>query len=264
MPRYPDILWSAGFSGDIRVGYTIDSTGRVVPGSLVIERSSHELFSASVRTTFPKWTFVPALVRGRPTAIRYEEVFAFSAATKELGSGADASVVIARDSVEGGVPRTIIGVPLRDPLAQKFFSEDDLLAAQRSVLALLARGTLHRDSSWTRAPTLCVTVRRESSAKPADTETLRELSIPGRPAVVPKECPRTYVTMIYNANDRPPKGWVDPFWLTVTEAEGWSRDIVRVWADVHQGTGTDHVRCSVTRDGQAWKTACSVASVSMS
>jgi TonB family protein len=263
MPRYPDILLSAGYGGDVRVGYTIDSTGHVVPGSLAIERSSHELFSASVRTTFPKWTFVPALVRGRPTAVRYEEVFAFWA-SKELGAGAGELTVVARDSVEGGVPRTIIGMPARDPLAEKFFTEDDLLAAQRSVLALLAQETTHRDSSRTGAVTLCVTVRHEGAARPADAETLRELSSPGRPAVVPKECPRTYGSMIYNPNDRPPKGWVDPFSLTVTEAEGWSRQIVRVWADLHQGTGSEHFRCSVTRDGQAWKAACSLNSTSLS
>jgi TonB family protein len=263
IPRYPDILLDAGFGGEVRISYTIDSAGHVAPGSLAIERSTHELFGSAVRTVFPKWTFVPALVHGRPAAVRYEEVFAFQPA-RELGYALSEITAVAHDTVEGDVPRTTIGLPSRDPSAATFFSENDLLEAQRSVLALLANGTASKDSSKTGAVTLCVAVWRDGAAIPADTGTLRGLATSGRRAVAPGQCPRTYASMIHSPNTRAPKGWVDPFSLTVTDAEGRTRDIVRVWADLHKGTGTQHWRCHAVRAGSTWTATCSDAGYSIS
>lgn len=255
MPAYPDILLAAGVSGEVRVSYTTDSTGHVVRGSLTVERSAQELFAAAVTAVVPKWTFVPALVGGRPAAARYEEVFAFQAPA-ELGYARSEITTLAHDTVDGSVPRTIIGLPSRDPAATTFFSEDDLIEAQRSVLALLARTAIRPDSSHTGTITLCVALRRDGAAIPADTRTLSDLSTPGHRAVTPARCPRTYASMIYSTETRAPKGWLDPFALTITDAEGWSRDIVRVLADVSHGTVADHFRCHVARDGPTWRATC--------
>jgi TonB family protein len=259
MPRYPDILLGAGVGGEVRVSYTIDSAGHVVPASLAILRSTHQLFASSVKVVVPKWTFVPALVHGRAAAVRYEEVFEFQA-TAELGYARSEVTTIAYDTAEGVVPRTTIGVPSRDPSAATFFSDDELLEAQRTVLAVLAKGAASHDSSKAGTViTLCVTVRRDGAPVPADAQTLRGLETPGRHAVAPGQCPPTYVTMIHDSKGRRPKGWIDPFSLTITDAEGWTRDIVRVWADLHQGTGTAHCRCHVARARSTWAATCAVA-----
>jgi hypothetical protein len=162
------------------------------------------------------------------------------------------------------VPRTTIGLPIRDPAAATFFSADDLLEAQRSVLSLLARTAVTHDSSQKGTTTLCVALLRDGTAIPPDTRTLRDLSTPGRRAVTPARCPHTYAGMIYSTETRASKGWVDPFSLTITDVEGWNRDIVRVWADVSQGTSARHVRCHVARAGTTWTATCSTASWSMS
>jgi len=65
-PQYPASLRAESIQGDVLTQFVIDSTGRVVPGSLRVLRSSHELFTAAVRATIGGTTFTPARLRGRP------------------------------------------------------------------------------------------------------------------------------------------------------------------------------------------------------
>ena len=77
-PSYPEMLRTAGITGQVLVEFVVDSTGRVRPGSLQVVESTHELFTSSVRRTIPSFRFTPARVQGRRVAQRVRVPFEFA------------------------------------------------------------------------------------------------------------------------------------------------------------------------------------------
>ena len=65
MPKYPQELLDAHVEGEVTVRFVIDTTGRVLRGSLKILKSSHPGFTASVLETVPTMTFIPARIGKR-------------------------------------------------------------------------------------------------------------------------------------------------------------------------------------------------------
>ena len=77
-PRYPDILKSAEVEGEVVVAFVVDTTGRADVSSLKILKSTHELFSAAVRTALPSMRFLPAEVGGRKVKQLVQQPFVFN------------------------------------------------------------------------------------------------------------------------------------------------------------------------------------------
>ena len=271
VPHFPDILRAGEVSGEVRVHYIVDATGHPVPSSFVVEKSSHELFTAAVRITLVKSVFSPAQLHGRRVAIRREEVFVFRAPPERSPRYADRKdaalaafpvLSVAHDSTSDGVPRTVIEFlpPARAPNVK--FSRDELLAAQRAVLAAVAPAPAQPGFSDVGIVTLCVSIRRDSVSVPADAETLRSLVRPGRRAVVPRDCPRTYSSMVNvvdslgNPINPAPRGWVDPYSLSISDVEGWERDLVLVSGEVVHATGEQGFVCRVMRVHSQWTAEC--------
>lgn len=64
-PRYPDRLRLSRVEGAVVAQYVVDTTGRVLPGSLRIVSSSDTLFAAAVRDVVEGFRFAPATFNGR-------------------------------------------------------------------------------------------------------------------------------------------------------------------------------------------------------
>jgi protein TonB len=79
-PVYPDILRQAGVEGETLVSFVVDTSGRAVPGSFTVVRSTHELFTAAVRNALPRMRFVPAEVGEKKVAQLVQQPFSFSIA----------------------------------------------------------------------------------------------------------------------------------------------------------------------------------------
>jgi len=58
--RYPDILLSAGVSGEVRAQFLVDTLGLVDIKSFKVIRSDHSLFSSAVREALSAMRFLPA------------------------------------------------------------------------------------------------------------------------------------------------------------------------------------------------------------
>jgi bla regulator protein blaR1 len=54
-PRYPAMLASAGVEGATLVRFSTDAEGRAIPSTALMLMSTHDLFSASVRTALQTW-----------------------------------------------------------------------------------------------------------------------------------------------------------------------------------------------------------------
>ena len=257
LPRYPDILRQAGVGGDVHVRYVVDTTGRAVPGTLVVVSSTHDLFALAVKKAVVTWTFAPARRGGAPIAVRYEESFAFRDAPN-APPGTD--VAAARDTTVDGIPRTTFGQAIPDPAAVNAYTAEDLKEAQRSVLTLLADKMPPDTRNGPRA--LCVSLVSDGLPGPSDTETLRRLQAPGRRVVTGRDCPRTYASMIMTVDslgrpmDPPPPGRVDPHHLAVKLVAPWSRSTVLVEADLGRGMSRTHYRCGANRERGVWVASC--------
>lgn len=76
-PRYPQILKSAGVSGVTIVQFVVDTTGRPIPETMKVVRSSHQLFTNAVQVALPGLRFHSARVAARNVRQLAQMVFWF-------------------------------------------------------------------------------------------------------------------------------------------------------------------------------------------
>jgi len=77
-PKYPAELRAANISGEVLAQFTVDTTGAPVVGTLKILKSTHDLFTQSVREALPTMRFNPALVGGKPVRQLMQMPFSFN------------------------------------------------------------------------------------------------------------------------------------------------------------------------------------------
>ena len=252
IPRYPELLTRVGTSGSIRFAIVVDSMGRVDTGSFAVVESSHVLMTLAVKTAVRMWRFKPALVAGRPVGVRWEQIVSFATPPDRAPLG-DAQQ-IQEDTIDGGTPRLHVGVGTPQPDAITSFTAAELLEVQRQVLRLLAPAPAV-DSAGDARVTLCVNVSRGSQEDAADSGTLAALSAPGRRAVIPRDCPKSYSGMLWT-QERPPKGYVDPYAMTVARLGAWNTTVLVMRIDVAQGAGMRAYQCWAQRGTPTWRTQC--------
>ena len=77
-PRYPEILRSAGVSGQVLAQFVIDTTGRADMKTFKVLKSDHDLFTSAVRAHLPAMKFFPAEIGGRKVKVLVQLPFEFS------------------------------------------------------------------------------------------------------------------------------------------------------------------------------------------
>jgi protein TonB len=76
-PRYPDVLRESNVEGEVLAQFVVDTTGRADMKTFKILKSSHDLFTASVRQVLPSMKFYAAEVGGRKVKQLVQLPFAF-------------------------------------------------------------------------------------------------------------------------------------------------------------------------------------------
>lgn len=77
-PRYPDMLRAANVEGDVLAQFVVNTDGTADMSTFKVLKSSHELFTESVRSALPNMKFNAAQVGGRPVKQLVQMPFAFS------------------------------------------------------------------------------------------------------------------------------------------------------------------------------------------
>jgi protein TonB len=77
-PRYPDMLRSANVEGEVLVQFVVDTTGRAEMGTFKVLKSSHDLFTNSVKQALAAMRFYPAEIGGRKVKQLVQQPFNFS------------------------------------------------------------------------------------------------------------------------------------------------------------------------------------------
>lgn len=65
LPRFPQMLTSAGVEGMARLSFVVDTLGRVEPGTVLVLEATHPAFALAVQVNLPRMRFAPARVGGR-------------------------------------------------------------------------------------------------------------------------------------------------------------------------------------------------------
>ncbi|HEU4628423.1 MAG TPA: M56 family metallopeptidase [Gemmatimonadaceae bacterium] len=77
-PTYPVALQAQGVSGQVIAQFVVGTDGAVIPGTIRIIESSHELFTAAVESVLPQMRYRPALVGGQPVRQVVQQSFVFN------------------------------------------------------------------------------------------------------------------------------------------------------------------------------------------
>lgn len=77
-PSYPETLRSAGIEGEVDAQFVVDTSGRGEPGSLKITKSTNELFTAAVKSAFPRMRFYAAEIGGHKVKQLVQQPFTFT------------------------------------------------------------------------------------------------------------------------------------------------------------------------------------------
>jgi hypothetical protein len=151
-------------------------------------------------------------------------------------------------------------VGAQSPNAILGYSTSDLLDAQRYALLQVAPEPRVDDAGTSRVA-VCVSVNRGGQEFSADSATLAMLDIPGRRAVIPRDCPQTYTMAMYTT-ERAPLGYIDPYYMNVTRISAPSDSTLLMLIDVTQDIRTKSYRCTVMRNGSSWRSACELYATS--
>ncbi len=90
-PKYPDMLRTANVGGEVLVQFVVDTLGAADMSSFKVLKTSHDLFTASVRGALPTMHFFPAQVGGRKVKQLVQMPFQFSLSRDEATSTAPAT-----------------------------------------------------------------------------------------------------------------------------------------------------------------------------
>jgi TonB family protein len=78
LPRYPELLRQAGIQGRVMLEATVDTTGRVQPGSVTVVSATNPAFVEPAREALLATLFRPAQVGGRVSRMRVRIPFEFT------------------------------------------------------------------------------------------------------------------------------------------------------------------------------------------
>jgi protein TonB len=76
--RYPDMLRSANVEGEVLVQFVVDTTGRADLSQFKVLKTSHELFTNSVKNALSQMRFYPAEIGGRKVKQLVQQPFNFT------------------------------------------------------------------------------------------------------------------------------------------------------------------------------------------
>lgn len=77
-PKYPDMLRSAGITGEVIAQFVVNEDGRADMSTFKALSSSHPQFTAAVKSALPNMRFYPAEVGGRKVKQLVQQAFKFS------------------------------------------------------------------------------------------------------------------------------------------------------------------------------------------
>ena len=109
-PLYPELLKAANVEGEVLAQFVVDTAGRVESNTFKVLKSSHELFTLSVKSALDVLRFYPAELSGRKVRQLVQMPFVFGLSTRpDSVSPPRVTISTARDEA-GNFPPTAMEI----------------------------------------------------------------------------------------------------------------------------------------------------------
>ena len=76
--HYPDVLRASKTNGEVLAQFVVDTSGRPLPETFKVLRTTHDLFAQAVKDALPEMRFAPATIRGKPVRQLVQAPFNFT------------------------------------------------------------------------------------------------------------------------------------------------------------------------------------------
>ena len=239
-PQYGPAMRRARIGGTARVSLVVDTTGRVVPGSVKQLEGSSRGFYRPTEEAVLRHRFAPPTAGGRPVMAVIEVEIEYVPGSDSVPSR---YVLSTRRRLHGY--RVRVGwdpIPRSQPPAA--IPAEDSLGV---VLELLKHTVKPADSS---GRALCVSVGWEDP-RPVVLAAVRQLH---SGAVPRSSCPRTWATWVITPGARPrPPGALDPDHLDLITVTVWTADMVVIYVSQSRGISGFYYQCDMIRSASGWQ-----------
>jgi TonB family protein len=107
-PKYPELALRAGLEGTVWVKMWVDESGKVVKAS--VTKSDAEIFNQAAQDAAMKWTFRPALMKGKQVAVWVSVPFRFKIAGYPSETTTERSLgkMVLAESRRLGIPELLV------------------------------------------------------------------------------------------------------------------------------------------------------------
>lgn len=247
-----------GFQGSLRLGFVVDTAGRIVRPTLrVLDADTSQFAQRYPRVIASEIRYVPAMRAGVPVPVEFEQRFEYRHPGDRGGDISVPPLVVHVHETEGPTGSTIRveWVPVADaPLPG--LSADSSRARQLDAVSV-AIVDAARDS----LAFACVSLLEGGGSvrlAPHEVERLRRVR---HRVAAPGECPETYASgwATYNADGslrvRPAGAGPDPYGVEVTDVVPWTDEWVVVGLRVRRSGATQVLRCELHRRAD-WDVRC--------
>lgn len=235
--------------GEVVLDAVINEHGVVDTNRVHMVRSTHTMFSMSIKRSLSGWRFTPPMVDSQsvPVMARVEVRFvlptSFSVPLEEVAAA----------STDSAGVHVSVGLRSLPPETGITLSRDDSIAASIAVSLILTGATPPRNGAR------CL----EWGGKKVSDAVLETIRAKAPGLLNADVCPPTYTSMILRLDSKgnpilPPPGAFDPVWISVNHVRPWTRDVIVAETAIAQGTsGTDYF-CEARRapTGRDWVATC--------
>lgn len=76
--HYPDVMRESRTNGEVLAQFVVDTTGRALPETFKVLKTTHDLFAQAVKAALPDMRFVPATIGGKPVRQLVQQPFSFT------------------------------------------------------------------------------------------------------------------------------------------------------------------------------------------
>ena len=250
--HYPSLLFDARVEGVVRLETFIDRNGALEPGRIRVASSTHELFTAAVRSGVSQWRFSPPVFDTRDVSTAVPITVTFILPREPAAPWREVSTV----AIDASGVHVSVGTEAIPRDSSVVANQADVREATIAALSeLMPLKTAAVDGA------VCVGWIGPSRNVPPDVlSRLRTRYPPLRNA---DHCPPTYQSQILQVDSlgkpipRPP-GAIDPMWIDVSPAEIWTRDYYVVHGRVGRGTMSAIYKCVAHREplDKQWTATC--------
>jgi len=137
-PRYPDMLRTANVEGEVLAQFVVDTTGLADMSQFKVLKSTHDMFTSSVRSVLPQMRFYPAEVGGHKVKQLVQMPFQFNLSHDSAPTVPERGQTVER----GGSRVAVTGLPATRKTAKQPYME----------FQLSGRATPAADTPWPRYP----------------------------------------------------------------------------------------------------------------